>query len=157
MIGHQNFGMLPPSMSLPNMQNQNYGMYQQQQPYQQQYQQQNYQQQQNQFNIQGKVVDSKAVVDVTDIPMDNNSYYFPKADGTEIYVKKWLPNCQTKIVVFKPVLEEEVQEQQEVKITMDDVMEKLNGMYDKMDKIEKTIYQRQNNNVNKKREDLNNA
>ena len=37
----------------------------------------------------GKIVESVDIVKVTDIPMDGNMYYFPKADGTEIYSKQF--------------------------------------------------------------------
>ena len=50
----------------------------------------------------GKVVESIDIVKVTDIPMDGNVYYFPKADGEEIYTKQFLPNGQTRILTFKP-------------------------------------------------------
>lgn len=58
-----------------------------------------------QMNVIGKIVDSLEMVKSTDIPMDGNLYYFPKADGTEIFGKQWLPNGQTRILNFKPVLE----------------------------------------------------
>ena len=53
-----------------------------------------------------KMVDSIEVVRATDIPMDGNMYYFPKADGTEIFGKQWLQNGTTRILTFKPVLDE---------------------------------------------------
>lgn len=55
----------------------------------------------------GKVVESMDIVKVTDIPMDGNVYYFPKADGEEIYTKQFLPNGQTRILTFKPFLDAE--------------------------------------------------
>lgn len=55
----------------------------------------------------GKVVESMDIVKVTDIPMDGNIYYFPKADGTEIYSKQFMPNGQTRILTFKPILEDD--------------------------------------------------
>lgn len=60
----------------------------------------------NQMSALGKMVDSIDVVKATDIPMDGNSYYFPKADGTEVYCKQWLQNGTTRILTFKPVLED---------------------------------------------------
>ena len=33
-------------------------------------------------------------------------YYFPKADGSEIYSKQFMPNGQTRILTFKPSLED---------------------------------------------------
>lgn len=55
----------------------------------------------------GKVVESMDIVKVTDIPMDGNVYYFPKADGGEIYTKQFMPNGQTRILTFKPILDAE--------------------------------------------------
>lgn len=57
----------------------------------------------NQLMTLGKIVDSVDVVKATDVPMDGNMYYFPKADGTEIYAKQWLQNGQTRILTFKPI------------------------------------------------------
>lgn len=61
----------------------------------------------SQFTPLGKIVESMDIVKATDIPMDGNMYYFPKADGSEIYSKRWLANGQTQILVFKPILDEE--------------------------------------------------
>ena len=58
-----------------------------------------------QMNVIGKIVDSIDVVKATDVPMDGIMYYFPKADGTEIFGKQWLSNGQTRILTFKPVLD----------------------------------------------------
>ena len=60
----------------------------------------------NQMSALGKMVDSIDVVKATDIPMDGNTYYFPKADGTEVYCKQWLQNGTTRILTFKPVSED---------------------------------------------------
>ena len=60
-----------------------------------------------QMNVIGKIVDSIDVVKVTDVPMDGNMYYFPKADGTEIFGKQWMMNGQTRILTFKPILDSE--------------------------------------------------
>ena len=59
----------------------------------------------NQFTSLGKIVESMDIVKVTDIPMDGNMYYFPKADGTEIYTKQFGIDGRTKIMTFKPVLD----------------------------------------------------
>lgn len=59
-----------------------------------------------QMNVIGKIVDSIDVVKATDVPMDGNMYYFPKADGTEIFGKQWLSNGQTRILTFKPVFDD---------------------------------------------------
>ena len=60
----------------------------------------------NQMSALGKMVDSIDVVKATEIPMHGNTYYFPKADGTEVYCKQWLQNGTTRILTFKPVLED---------------------------------------------------
>ena len=60
----------------------------------------------NQMSALGKMVDSIDVVKAADIPMDGNAYYFPKADGTEVYCKQWLQNGTTRILTFKPVFED---------------------------------------------------
>lgn len=59
----------------------------------------------SQQNVMGKIVDSIEAVKAVDIPMDGNIYYFPKADGTEIYGKQWQPNCTTRILTYKPCLD----------------------------------------------------
>ena len=61
---------------------------------------------QNQFSALGKIVESVDIVKVTDIPMDGNMYYFPKADGTEIYGKQFGMDGKTRILTFKPLLED---------------------------------------------------
>lgn len=61
---------------------------------------------QNQFPALGKIVESVDIVKVTDIPMDGNMYYFPKADGTEIYSKQFGMDGKTRILTFKPLLED---------------------------------------------------
>lgn len=60
----------------------------------------------NQMSALGKMVDSIDVVKATDIPMDGNTYYFPKADGTEVYCKQWLQNGTTRILTFKPFFDD---------------------------------------------------
>lgn len=60
-------------------------------------------QMQNQFPALGKMVESIDMVKATDIPMDGNMYYFPKADGSVIYGKRWMQNGQTSIELFQPI------------------------------------------------------
>ena len=62
---------------------------------------------QNQFPALGKMVESIDMVKATDIPMDGNMYYFPNADGTEIYGKAWGNDGRTRILTFKPLLEDD--------------------------------------------------
>ena len=101
---------------------------------------------QNQYMSIGKVVESMDIVKVTDIPMDGNTYYFPKADGTEIYSKQFMPNGQTRILTFKPSLEENPnnlpqEDKQEQFEAFNDVLRgiqsDIKALTDKVDKISK--------------------
>lgn len=100
----------------------------------------------NQFNPFGKIVESMDVVKVTDIPMDGNMYYFPQADGQAIYGKKFLPNGQTQILAFKPVLESEPSNlsngEEKVKIVafdevLGEIKNEIKVINEKIDKIGK--------------------
>lgn len=93
------------------------------------------------MNVMGKVVDSVDVVKATDVPMDGNMYYFPKADGTEIFGKQWLVNGQTRILTFKPVLNEDTNKQstneEKLKIGLSDEVTK--AFMQRFDELEKRI------------------
>ena len=93
-----------------------------------------------------KVVESIDMVKATDIPMDGNMYYFPKADGTEIYGKAWMTNGQTRILTFKPVLDNDPNtlSQNEEKLNLEALEQVLEGIQsdiktltEKLDKISK--------------------
>lgn len=108
--------------------------------------------QQNFNMLGGKVVDSVEVVKATDIPMDGNSYYFPNADGSEVYSKRWLQNGKTEIVVYTK--QNPITESKEVKET-NELMEKLNGFDERFDKLEKLFSSKQVGNKNKKEDVVN--
>lgn len=94
------------------------------------------QMQQNISNV--KIVDSIEMVKFTDIPMDGNSYYFPKADGTEIYSKRWLSNGSTEISVYKkfiPDSEQETEHKFDFGLMETNIMDKLNVLDEKLSKI----------------------
>ena len=59
-----------------------------------------------QYTPMGKIIENVDVLKTTEVPMDGNTYYFPKADGSEIYSKQWLANGTTRILTFKPVFED---------------------------------------------------
>ena len=93
----------------------------------------------NQMSALGKMVDSIDVVKATDIPMDGNAYYFPKADGTEVYCKQWLQNGTTRILTFKPVFEDDTNnlssDTEKLKISIsDDVTEAFMKRFDELEK-----------------------
>ena len=95
----------------------------------------------NQMSTLGKMVDSIDVVKATDIPMDGNTYYFPKADGTEVYCKQWLQNGTTRILTFKPVLEDNPNnvssDTEKLKISLSD--EVTDVFMKRFDELEKRI------------------
>ena len=106
---------------------------------------------QNQFSVLGKMIESIEIVKATDIPMDGNMYYFPKADGTEIYGKAWLPNGQTRILTFKPVLEDNPSNNpsDDIKIqfgafgeVLGAIQSELKTLSEKVDKISKPTKQK---------------
>ena len=102
------------------------------QPLQQQIQMQP---QQNFSN--GKIVDSIEMVKFADIPMDGNNYYFPKADGTEIFSKRWLANGSTEINTYAKI---DVNQLESDKNTFEDtLMEKLNIIDERIEKLEKGL------------------
>lgn len=86
----------------------------------------------------GKMVDVVDVVRALDIPMDGGTYYFPKADGTEIYTKRWMPNGTTEMVVFKREMEPPSQETRQVLDSImckDDIVAMQSGLNEKLDQI----------------------
>ena len=94
---------------------------------------------QAQMSAIGKIVDSIDVVKATDIPMDGNSYYFPKADGTEVYCKQWLQNGTTRMLTFKPVFEDNPNnvssDTEKLKISIsDEVTEVFMKRFDELEK-----------------------
>jgi hypothetical protein len=100
------------------------------------------------FNPFGKIVESMDVVKVTDIPMDGNMYYFPQADGQAIYGKKFLPNGQTQILAYKPILDDNPNtlsnDDEKLKFDLlervtDLLQENISSVNDRLDKIEKYL------------------
>lgn len=103
---------------------------------------------QQQFTPLGKIVDSVDIVKATDIPMDGNMYYFPKADGSEIFGKQWLANGQTRILTFKAIFDGEGNnlsiEEEKLKFALsDEFTDTFKGMFDtvieRIDKLEKSL------------------
>ena len=101
---------------------------------------------QNNFSVISKVVENIDMVKVADIPMDGNMYYFPKADGTEIYTKQFGMDGRTRILTFKPVLDENPNnlpsEEEKLKIdAFNDVLlgiqKDIKELAEKVDKITK--------------------
>ena len=98
------------------------------------------------FTPLGKIVESVDMVKATDIPMDGNMYYFPTADGNMIFGKQWMPNGQTRILTFKPLLESESNnlplEEEKLKfdtfkVFLEGIQEDVKTLNDKVDKLSK--------------------
>lgn len=85
---------------------------------------------QQNISLPGKIVESFDVMKSMDIPMDGNTYYFPKADGTEVYSKRWLQNGSTEQIIYKAVKAEEATEQP------NPLLDKLNGIEEQINKLE---------------------
>ena len=96
---------------------------------------------QGNFAPLGKIVESIDIVKATDIPMDGNMYYFPKADGSEIYAKQWLSNGQTRILTFKPLLDNEANtlSPNEEKLNLTTIDEFTEVLESKLDEFYKKI------------------
>lgn len=102
--------------------------------------------QNQQFTPLGKIVESVDMVKATDIPMDGNMYYFPTADGSSVFGKQWLANGQTRILTFKPILEDNPNNlsDETEKLKFEDfnnvlmgIQEDIKALNDKIDKIGK--------------------
>ena len=102
----------------------------------------------NNFTPLGKIVDSVDIVKATDIPMDGSMYYFPKADGSEIFGKQWLANGQTRILTFKAILDGEgnnsSSEEEKLQFSaLNELTDTFQGMFDavieRIDKLEKSL------------------
>lgn len=57
-------------------------------------------------SLLGKVVDNIEVVRATDIPLDGSTSYFPLSDGSSIVTKQLQMDGTSKMVVYKPVKED---------------------------------------------------
>lgn len=84
---------------------------------------------QNSIGLQGKVVDSLDVVKATDIPYDGSVSYFPLTDGTAIITKQLQQDGTSKVVIYKPMIENE--ENKSRYITENDLEKQLKDMDNK--------------------------
>lgn len=84
---------------------------------------------QNSIGLQGKVVDSLDVVKATDIPYDGSVSYFPLTDGTAIITKQLQQDGTSKVVIYKPMIENE--ESKARYVTENDLEKQLKDMDNK--------------------------
>lgn len=87
--------------------------------------------------LQGKQVDSLDVVRASEVPLDGSITYFALTDGTAIATKQLQTDGTSKIVVFKPI---EQQNEEKRYITQDDLDKVINGLnLDEIDDIKEEI------------------
>ena len=80
---------------------------------------------QNMQVLQGKIVDSLDVVKATDIPYDGSVSYFPLTDHSAIITKQLQQDGTSKMIVYKPILEDEVEKDKPKYITENELREQL--------------------------------
>lgn len=111
-----------------------------------------------QYTPMGKIIENVDVLKTTEVPMDGNIYYFPKADGSEIYSKQWLSNGTTRILTFKPILNEDTEnvanESEKLKIGLsDETTEVFMKRFDDIEKrLDEFIGKKSTNRVKKEAE-----
>lgn len=82
-----------------------------------------------QATLNGKIVDGEEVVKATEVPFGGYSV-FPKADLSEIYIKTWTQEGATKIIKFKPFVEEPKEE-----VTMNTLLERISAIETKLNEM----------------------
>lgn len=87
---------------------------------------------QQQNGLNGKVVESFEVFKGLDVPMDGNTYYFPKADGSEIYSKRWLQNGTTEQVTYKVIQEQVEEKENPLMVKLNAIEEQLTALQDSL-------------------------
>lgn len=83
-------------------------------------------------SLTGKIVDGEEMVKATEVPFGGYSI-FPKADFSEVYIKTWTQEGVTKIIKFKPYIEEPKEE-----ITMNILLEKISSIENKLNAMTET-------------------
>ena len=83
----------------------------------------------NQLN--GKIVENKDIVSVTEIPVGGYGF-FPKADLSEIYLKMWNSSGTTDTIIFRPVAKENPQDKTD---TINKILEKIDNLENKISSI----------------------
>ena len=98
-------------------------------------------------NMNDRIVENYDFVKYMQIPVDGRTYYFMKADGTEVYSKRWLPDCTTEIKTFK----EATNSGGQIENVENRIIAKLEEMNERISKIEKNISFKSNKNYSNKK------
>ncbi|MFR0899512.1 MAG: hypothetical protein ACLSG4_08595 [Anaerobutyricum sp.] len=114
-----------------------YPQYQQPQQIQQQFPQQIIPQQ---AGLCGRMVNSVEEVTANDVPMNAPFAIFPKADGSEIYIKSWSANGLIQTVTYKPQLDGKQNElpKEDTATLFAPIMERLDQIEDKITQSQRT-------------------
>ena len=114
---------------------------------------------QNQYrpqnSLQGKVVDSLDVVKATDIPYDGSVSYFPLTDSTAIITKQLQQDGTSKMVIYKPMIENE--ENKTKYVTESDFVkqiEDIDNRYVTQDDLKEQIKAVNNKDIKDMKEDI---
>ncbi len=93
------------------------------------------------MGLNGKFVQSVEGITANDVPMDGSAAVFPKQDMSEIYIKFWENNGTIRTIVFKPVLEQNLNNlQQTEEKTILSISESVTGAFmERFDSLEKQI------------------
>ena len=88
-----------------------------------------------QQGIQGRIVDNVDVVRATEISLDGSVNYFPLADGSAIVTKQLQMDGTSKIVVYKPVVNE-TPKQIDLNAEITNLKEQVEELKNKLIKLE---------------------
>lgn len=91
--------------------------------------------------LQGKSVESIDVVKALDIPLDGSISYFPLANGSAIVTKQLQTDGTSKILVYKLVQEDELEEKVKY-VTDNELQDKLEEIRDEIEQINKKLKKR---------------
>ena len=84
--------------------------------------------------INGRIVDNIEVVKATEITLDGSVNYFPIADGSAIVTKQLQPDGTSKMMIYKPVVNETPKY-----ITNDDLNNELSNMKQQIEELKSKL------------------
>lgn len=73
--------------------------------------------------LSGKMVESEDIVKTIEIPLDGSISYFPLVDGSAIITKQLQRDGTSKLMVYKPLVEE--QKEEKIYVTYEDMNKQI--------------------------------
>ena len=101
-----------------------------------------------QVGLYGRMVNSVEEVTANDVPMNAPFAIFPKADGSEVYIKSWGANGLIQTVTYKPQLDGK-----QTELPKEDTATLFAPIMERLDQIEAKITQSQRTTRAKKESD----